>query len=117
MAYSECVKQESNSTLDSPVYVERDCVFNFQGRSFESGGAVVTPDYLIAYPAKDGVLKDWHGKAIGTWYEISSRPAVFFGHRSFMAERFYYMRAKVNGREYSLRGFGEGMIAKGKAIK
>lgn len=107
----------SKPQADSPVYVERDCVFNFQGRSFEAGGAVVTPDYLIAYPDKDGVLKDWHGKAIGTWRTISARRAIFFGRYSWQGSHFYYMRAKVNGREYSLRGFGEGMIAKGKAVK
>ncbi len=91
-------------------YIESDCAIEHNGQKFESGGAIVTPDYIVAYPAKDGVLKDWHGKQIGTYRIISSRPAVFFG------ERFYFMRAQVSGREYSLRGFGDGMIAKGKAL-
>jgi hypothetical protein len=40
------------------------------------------PEFLIAYPAKNGILHDWHGKQIGTCSVISSRPAVFFGRRS-----------------------------------
>lgn len=99
-------------------YVERDCTIEHEGRKFESGGAIVTDDYIIAYPRKDGVLGDWHGNAIGTYTVISSREAIFFGYRSCMSSRYYYMRAILNdGSAYSLRGFGEGCIAKGKRIK
>lgn len=101
--------------MNTQTTVERDCVFEHQGRKFESGGAFVSPDFLIAYPGANGVLNDWHGRQIGTYQVISSRPAVFFGHRSFMADRYFYMRAKLtSGETYSLRGFGEGMIARGK---
>jgi hypothetical protein len=98
-------------------FIEHDCTIHHEGKSFSSGGAVVTENYLIAYPAKGGILNDWHGRQIGTYYVISSRPAVFFGHRSWMADRYFYMRAKVNGIHYSLRGFGTGMIAKGRRLK
>lgn len=99
------------------AYIEQDCTIEHNGRKFSSGGAVVTPEYLIAYPADNGQLHDWHGNTIGTWRVISSRPAVFFGRRSWMASTYYYMRATVDGRTYALRGFGKGMIARGKAIK
>lgn len=99
------------------MYIEQDCTITHQGKSFEAGGAVITQDYLIAYPGANGELHDWHGNKIGTWKLISSRPAMFFGHRSWMADRYCYMRARVNGVQYSLRGFGEGMIAKGRRIK
>lgn len=99
------------------AYAEPDCTFRFQGRAFEAGGAVVTPDYLIAYPADGGRLNDWHGRQIGTYRVLSGRPAVFFGRRSWQGSRWLYMRASVNGREYTLRGFGVGMIARGKALK
>lgn len=98
-------------------YIEKDCIFEHEGRKFESGGAVVTDDYLVAYPGKNGILKDWHGAQIGTYRVISSRPAVFFGYRSCWADKYYYMRAQVNGRTYSLRGFGVGMFARGRAVK
>lgn len=97
--------------------IEQNCTITLRGRDFTANGAVITDTRLIAYPAKDGRLNDWHGNQIGTYCVLSSRPAVFFGHRSWMADRYYYMRAKVNGKLYSLRGFGEGMIATGKALK
>lgn len=103
--------------MKTEPYIEKDCIFNFQGKAFTAGGAIVTQDYLIAYPDKNGVLKDWHGNTIGTWRTISTRPAIFFGHRSWQGSTYYYMRATVNGQQYTIRGFGEGMIARGKRIK
>lgn len=99
------------------TFVEKNCVVEFQGRKFEAGGAVVTENYLVAYPDKNGRLNDWRGNQIGTWRVISSRPAVFFGYRSCFSSRYFYMRATVNGVVYSLRGFGEGMVAKGRKIR
>ena len=98
-------------------YIEKDCVVTAQGKSFEAGGAVVFDNYLIAYPAKDGELKDWHGNVIGFYRVISSRPAVFFRHHSWQGSRYYYMRATVNYVHYSIRGFGIGTVAKGKRVK
>jgi hypothetical protein len=98
-------------------FVEKNCVVTHEGKSFESGGAVVTDNYLIAYPGENGVLNDWHGNQIGTWKIINARLARFFGQTSWQGPKYYYMRALVNGKQYSLRGFGKGMIAKGKAIK
>jgi len=103
-------------TPETP-YIERDCTVQHAGQTFECGGAVVTDGYLVAYPGKDGVLCDWHGNRIGIWRVVSSWPAVFFGRRSWIGERMYAMRATVNGRAYALRGFGVGMVARGKAIR
>ena len=98
-------------------YIEQNCTIEHQGRTFESGGAVVTDQYLIAYPAAGSILTDWHGARIGTYSVISSRPAVFFGRRSWQGSTYYYMRATLtNGARYSLRGFGTGMIARGRRI-
>ena len=110
---------------------ETKCIVEHEGRKFESGGAVVEDDYLIAYPgervdfAKLALgasncmrpLNNWHGNRIGSWYVLSSRPAVFFGCPSAYGSTYYYMRGVVNGRRYSLRGFGVGMVATGKALK
>jgi hypothetical protein len=37
-------------------YVEQDCSIEHEGRMFTAGGAVVTEQWLIAYPAANGVL-------------------------------------------------------------
>jgi hypothetical protein len=53
-------------------YVEQDCTFEHEGRKFESGGAIVTEEWIIGYPGKDGRLNDWHGAAIGTYRVMST---------------------------------------------
>lgn len=103
--------------MNTIPYIEQDCTIEYKGRKFTTGGAVVTDDYLIAYPDKECALKDWHGNVIGTYYVISSRPAIFFGHRSWVGDRYYYMRATIAGKQYALRGFGLGMVAKGRRVK
>lgn len=103
--------------MKNTPFVETDCTIQHAGRSFTAGGAVVTENRLIAYPAENEVLKDWHGNAIGTYRVLSTRPAVFFGHQSWMGSTYYFMRATVNGIRYSLRGFGVGMVASGKRVK
>lgn len=87
------------------------------GRGFMATGAVVAPNYLACYPAADGTVKDWGGNTLGTYRVLSSRPAVFFGRQSWQGSRYYFMRATVNGTVYALRGFGVGMLARGRAVK
>lgn len=89
--------------------IEKDCVIEHEGRKFESGGSVVTDNYLIAYPGKGGVLKTWHGKPIGTWRIVASW-RVNSAYGSYM----HQIEATVDGITYTGRGFGEGMIFKGK---
>lgn len=118
----------------SNEYIERDCTITHEGHTFTANGALVNDAYLIAYPSdkRTGYMRhtskyratfeyrllDWHGNMIGTWWEISNRPAVFFNVRSPMSSTYHYMRARLtDGREYSLRGFGVGMVARGKRIK
>jgi hypothetical protein len=91
------------------TYVETDCTFEIQGRTFEAGGAVVTPNYIVAYPAKNNALHDWHGNRIGHWYSVASWPV-----NSYMGERMHQIEADVKGVTYTGRGFGENMIYKGK---
>lgn len=98
--------------------IETDCTISLNGKNFTAGGAVITDTRLVAYPGSNGILNDWHGNQIGTYTVISSRKAVFFGHRSWIGDRFYFMRARLtDGRSYSLRGFGEGMSATGRRVK
>jgi len=93
-------------------YVEKDCTIQHEGRSFESGGAIVTPDFIVAYPGKRNILQDWHGKEIGTWHATASWPV-----RSWVGTTMYQIRATVDGIVYTGRGFGEGCIYRGKVKK
>lgn len=93
------------------AYVETGCVFEHDGRSFESGGAVVTAERAIAYPAAGGILNDWHGRPLGAWRATSS-----WRVNSYMGTRMYQIQARINGVLYTGRGFGEGCIWTGRRM-
>jgi len=107
-------RSEWHTTPNAQVEV---ATFTHEGHDCTNLGACISDTHLACYPASDGTVCDWQGNPIGTYRTLSSRPAVFFGHRSWQGSRYYYMRATVNGRTYSLRGFGVGMLARGKACK
>lgn len=94
-------------------YVEQNCTITHEGRSFTSGGAIVTDTHITAYLAKDGVLTDWHGNRIGS-YRITSSWAT---PRSFVSSRMYQVRAFIGGRAYTGRSAGVGVVFNGKACK
>lgn len=91
------------------MYVETDCTIEHDGRTFEFGGAVVTPEGIVAYPAEGGVLTDWHGNTLGTWRSVASWP-VF----SYMGSTMHQIEATVDGTVYTGRGFGIGCIYRGR---
>jgi hypothetical protein len=91
------------------TYIERDCAIEHEGRKFESGGAVVTEQWIVAYPGKNGVLGDWHGNPLGTWRVLSS-----WRVNSWIGSTMYSIEARVNGVRYVGRGFGEGMSLRAK---
>lgn len=93
------------------TFVETDCSIEHEGRTFTAGGASTSDEYVIAYAAADGVLTDWHGRQIGTWRATSSWPI-----RSWFSDRMYQIVARVDGRTYTGRGCGEGMIYRGRRI-
>ena len=96
-------------------------IVTYEGTDFAAGGAYVSDDYLICYPDGETVassVKNWGPNVLGHIVKVSSRPAIFFGHRSYMASRYFYFRVRLtDGRLYAVRGFGKGMIARGKRIK
>jgi hypothetical protein len=98
------------SAGDAQVYIERSCRIEHEGRTFECGGAVVTPEAIVAYPRAGGVLGDWHGRPIGTWRAVSRWKTP----RSSMSLTMSQIEAVVNGITYTGRGAGEEMIFKGK---
>ncbi len=99
--------------------VETDCTFTYEGRKFTCGGAVVTPDRIVAYPGKPdrglftstpgGPLNDWHGREIGRYRIVSS-----WRVNSYVGSHMNQIEATVDGVTYTGRGFGEGMIYQGK---
>lgn len=90
-------------------YVEENCCIEHEGKTFCSGGAVVTTDYIVAYPGKDHILNDWHGNPIGRW-ETVAKWRIF----SYVGSHIHQIEATVDGVRYTGRGFGIGMIYKGK---
>lgn len=95
--------------IDLP-YVETDCTTELGGRTYEFGGAVVTPNLIVAYPGEAGVLNDWHGKPLGTWRATSTWRTPLNWYSSTMSQ----IEATVDGVVYTGRGAGVGMIFKGK---
>lgn len=107
---------ENKSTTANPqgsTFIERDCVIEHDGRKFESGGAVITDDFLIGYLGKDGQLTDWAGNRMGT-YRITS---TWRTPRSYVSSTMNQVAVKLSdGRRYTGRSAGEGMVFKGKRI-
>jgi hypothetical protein len=96
-----------------PAFVEQSCVINHNGRKFESGGAVVTTERIVAYLGKSGVLTDWHGNSLGSYRVVSTWKTP----RSFMSSTMSAVHAYVGERVYKGRSAGEGMVFFGKLAK
>ena len=94
-------------------YIETDCTFTHGGKTFESGGAMVTPDFIVAYLGKDGVLTDWHGERLGTYRIVSTWKTP----RSYVSSSMSQVIATVDGVSYTGRSAGVGMVYKGRRTK
>jgi hypothetical protein len=80
-----------------------------EGREYAARGATVTATYAAAYPGAGGVLQSWGGEAIGTWRVVASWPV-----RSYMGSTMYQIEARINGQLFTGRGFGAGMLWRGR---
>jgi hypothetical protein len=123
--------------MDTP-FIETDCNITHEGKTFEAGGAVITPEHAIVYLASDpiptpdrmrsgrqffpsrprpaacgtpwhGTLTDWHGNKVGTYAPQST----FFQRGA----RMYAISARINGQDYYGRTQGEGMYVRLTAYK
>ncbi len=94
------------------TYIEKDCCIEHEGKKFCAGGAVVTEEFIIAYPTDDGILTDWHGSKIGTWREVGR-----WRINSYMGSHMLQIEARVNGVLYTGRGFGVSCIYRGRRKK
>lgn len=90
-------------------YVERDCTFTHEGRTVESGGAVVTDKFIVAYLGKDGILTNWHGKQLGTYRILSS-----WNIRSYISNTMSSVECFVDGVRYVGRSAGLNMSIRAK---
>ncbi len=91
--------------METP-FVERDCTIEYNGKKFESGSAVVTENYIVAYVSNDfRHIQTWHGDNIGDilWKTSWRTP------RSWMSSRQYQVTARVNRKLFTGRTNGEGM--------
>jgi hypothetical protein len=95
------------------MYVERNCTVEHDGRKFTAGGAVVTPDAVVAYLGKDGILTDWHGRQLGTYRIV----ATWRTPRSWVSSTMSQVQATVDGVRYTGRSAGVGMIYHGRRMR
>jgi hypothetical protein len=112
------------------TFVEADCAFVHEGRSFTSGGAAVTDDYALVYIGdaikREGSLgsldvgdyhaTDWHGNIIGRAHLVSSW-RVPNGWLSGRLCAYYVTIYGRPPRHYNVRGSGQGMVARGARVK
>ncbi len=106
------------------MYVETDCTVSHNGASFEASGATIAPDYAIGYLADSPlyaehpnwygtpkhVLTTWHGE----WLGNASIVASWRTPRSAYSDRMYQVEVIIDGRTYTGRSNGVGMVWKGK---
>jgi hypothetical protein len=84
----------------STPFVETDCTFTFEGRTFESGGSWLIPDkngHLV------GLLYAYEGEGcVGTWHGDKKYPARFGRTwKSNMGDTRQHVVAKIEGRTFS----------------
>ena len=84
-----------------------------EGREFSALGSVVCPDYLAAYLSKDNELTTWEGEVIGTWRKVASWRIP----NGVWSNEMWQVEAIVEGRVFTGRSMGEGMLYRGKPKK
>ena len=98
--------------MHNTLYAEGPACFAFQGQTFCADGALVTEDRCAAYLGERGELVDWRGRRIGR-YRITARWPT---PRSWLAAHMCQVEAHVEGRIYTGRSCGEGMLYRGRRI-
>jgi len=94
------------------ISIERDCTVTHEGKTFESGGAVVTPLWCVAYMSADMTrVTDWHGNDLGAARIVTSWRTP----QSYVSSRQYQVEATINGIRYTGRTAGGGMLWRGRA--
>lgn len=97
------------------AWVETDCKFEFQGNSFESGGAVLSHTRCSVYLAATGTdVLSFHGDKLGTFRVITKTRTP----NSWVSSHRYYVAISLsNGYDYHARCHGPGFIAHARRYK
>jgi len=86
-------------------------IFAHEGHEYSAGGAYVSPEIAAGYPDLEaGTLKAWDGTVIGAARSVASWPI-----RSWIGSHMHQVECVVEGRTYTGRGFGSGMLWRGRA--
>ncbi len=98
-------------------YIETDCKFEHQGKTFEAGGAVVNEQYAIGYfkcqaMSTPDMITDWHGKQLSSKARVTASWPIF----SCLSHDMYQIEATIDGIAYTGRTLGDGMIWRGKRM-
>lgn len=88
-------------------------IIEYEGKEFAAFGSVITDTHISAYLGKAGVLTNWAGEAVGT-YHITSTWSI---PRSFVSSTMHQVYACVNGKTYTGRSAGVGMLFNGKLVR
>lgn len=96
----------------SPVYNEGPATYTHQRRDFTCDGAHQTEEHIVGYMGKEGVLTNWQGEPIGRYTIESAWPTPAY----HLSRKMYQLWVKANGRTYTGRSAGEGMLFRGKRI-
>jgi hypothetical protein len=100
--------------MKSP-YIEENCIFEFEGKSFEAGGAYLTPDYAIGYMSSDmKEVRTWHGEFMG-YAKITSFWRLPL--TAWISDKMYQVQATINGIKYTGRTCGGCMIVRLRRMK
>jgi len=83
-----------------------------EGRTYSSGGAAVDDESLVAYLGACGVVRTWEGAEIGR-YQITSSWRV----QSYVSSELHQVHIRLaDGRRYTGRSHGEGMIVTARRL-
>lgn len=99
--------------METP-YIEKECTIEHEGQTFESGGAVITDSYVIGYMSSDmRQVTTWHGEVISENVRVTAKWPI----RSYVSSHMYQVRAFINGKWFTGRTVGEGMIIRMRPAK
>ena len=108
MTQHDAIHKETGETLK--VQVEEKCCIEHEGKKFCSGGAFISPEYVIGYTKEtpNGLhITTWHGETITTKAHYTSKHP--WGH--------VFVRAKINDKWFHGSRLKDGDLVKLKADK
>ncbi len=102
----------SAASADGIIFDEGLVGFPFQGRTFYARGSQVTEQYCVAYLGEGDVLTSCAGKVIGRYRITATWPTP----RGFLSSQQHQVLAWVDGRCYTGRSGGTGLVFNGRRL-